>query len=716
MESPFRALSSAASGSFWTAPSALSSSVSRSSSTINTAPTTVVYLGAEDVDTPKRRKLSPVSYEVPTNQTLQGQQQYPAPYPRPGLQRPTQLIPQPAMPSRAALLYHAARSAHQASHHHLQQAFMPSTLETNLNPVALNIPAYSGPTSSQGPLPFAHDAHAAAKALGLQLLALDLLRAGLSIPDLSESERATFALEFGIVGLKVYATCDANMGNPNGKGKGKSPDQTGAINTVKLMGDMQDFVGQAAEAKRNGLHKFVQSLILAKTRFIFVHRKWELASRALQTLSQSIECTHSTSTASLDQDKDKAWQVSMMMHHMILQCLLDGRIGNDDSVKALLKRMYNMMDQAETDGTFYNLKARGGIVSIDIPGDRPLLIQSTPPNILYLLTYLATTVSRRDFSGLDKTCKSLLYPSVLRQSEHRARRDDMWDQGFSPMQGLGDTSHLRHQVLLMRAEIMLEYATALLFRSCFDDSYKALHEAVHQLRSINAFQPYSPHICLLFGQHANLLGIDGLAARYYQACQALINPDSELSLITEICSMGSQNQLRDITDHPQRQAHVNSLVEKCRSSTSAMFLAAGNFLASLTDENRVSSKKSLSTAYEITMKANNNVLRLLIFAFTTSTHHYGARDRQFRQLETGRELARLMGGKDKADGVGSVILGIWFALRLKEYYRQEGLQDLAAVEKESVSAHMKRLEEIKGESRRLRETLLAVCSMPERAA
>ena len=40
-------------------------------------------------------------------------------------------------------------------------------------------------------------------------------------------------------------------------------------------------------------------------------------------------------------------------------------------------------------------------------------------------------------------------------------------------------------------------------------------------------------------------------------------------------------------------------------------------------------------------------------------------DKTLRQLEAGRDLARLFGGKDRSDGVGQLALGLWFAEKLK---------------------------------------------------
>lgn len=76
-------------------------------------------------------------------------------------------------------------------------------------------------------------------------------------------------------------------------------------------------------------------------------------------------------------------------------------------------------------------------------------------------------------------------------------------------------------------------------------------------------------------------------------------------------------------------------------------------------------RKELSIAYEVSQRSNNNVLRILIFAFTTSVHHFGTSERMLRQLETGRDIACLLGGKDRDDGVGQTVLGLWFAVKLR---------------------------------------------------
>lgn len=61
-------------------------------------------------------------------------------------------------------------------------------------------------------------------------------------------------------------------------------------------------------------------------------------------------------------------------------------------------------------------------------------------------------------------------------------------------------------------------------------------------------------------------------------------------MIAEIGLLAVQNKLEGLDQSVERQDEVNALAEKCKGSSSAMFSAAGYFLASLTDDNRVNSK------------------------------------------------------------------------------------------------------------------------------
>ncbi|ODN98018.1 hypothetical protein I350_07660 [Cryptococcus amylolentus CBS 6273] len=654
----------------------------------------------------KRRKISPTLYEntggvqgIPTPITA-------AEFFQPPHQQPSkQSSPLNPVISTPALLYSYAQSAHAESQTHLQQSFIPPYISADRKsgyPIARLYPPsppMMPPAPQATPLPrYTHDSQARQKALGYLLLALDLLRAGLKSNELSDREKVVFALEFGLVGVKVWSAWQSC--SITGKERGKNE-------SGRLMDEMQEFVGQANEAERNKHQEIVQLASLLKARIAFVHRRWELVPSTLVALAGALNSPfsdHTSVPADLlpgASELEQSWLASMHVHYLTLKALWEGRRGDDAVTKAVLKQVYALMDMSSDKGTFNALRASGGVFMLPLPNSQPLLMQLTPPNITYMLTYLTTVVTRREFTGSIASCRTLVHAKVFKETEHVARAEDMWDIGFSGCHGLADVVALQRKVASIRAEVSLEQATALMYRGSFKESLSLLYETVDYLQKNDIFAPLSPQLCLLFAQHAHLLGLTETATRYYTACKALINTGSELSLIAEIGILGARSKLEGLMKDLKVQDEVNGLAEKCKGSTSATFSAAGQFLASMTDDNRVNSKKKLSTAYEISQKANNHILRLLIFAYTTSTHHYGGRQRMQRQLETGKDIAKMLGGKDRPDGVGQVVLGWWFARRLKEFYRQEGAAEAAAEAKQSEKVHLERLQEVRREAEKM---------------
>ncbi len=100
-----------------------------------------------------------------------------------------------------------------------------------------------------------------------------------------------------------------------------------------------------------------------------------------------------------------------------------------------------------------------------------------------------------------------------------------------------------------------------------------------------------------------------------------------------------------------------------------------------------------------------NVLYSLIFAFTTAQHLFGDRDRQLKQLESGRDVARLLGGKDREDGCGLLPLGLWYNVKLRggsigsatltaDHYRLDGRFDDEKAVAAEVDRHLKRINQV----------------------
>ncbi|CAD6588699.1 MAG: hypothetical protein TREMPRED_005127, partial [Tremellales sp. Tagirdzhanova-0007] len=582
----------------------------------------------------------------------------------------------PAIP----LLYHLAVSAHHASHRHLQQAFIPS--------FAIREEAIDGPKSTtpafdqyKRPETVVHDPNAADKALGLLLLALDLLKAGLASMDLSDKERVAFSLEFGVVAVKVLKGSEGQASAKNQE-KGVS----NQVERGKLVGDVQDAVAsglflakghsylrnmrqqleilnvrllfmqnkahlakrivrQALEIVESGefAHRYTLLLLplefgdaftfadsmglldefqliaqrekhfqvfqlaqITRLHFLFQHRQWEQVASALDDLAISIDYDAEGPEVSIK----SAWEAHVALHFMLFRCLWEGRIGNDATVKVLLKRLYLLMDDTSDRGVFEQMRASGGTILICCPTtSRPpqrLHVQVTPPNITYLLTFLTTLVCRRDFMGATSSCKSLVHSGAMLECANVARADEMWDLGFSSFHGPADASNMRLQIMTIRAEVMMEKATALLYRSSFQEASQLLSEIVEILRAQNIWQTHAPQLCLLYAQFAHLLGREQAALRCYRACQALIKPGSELGLVVAISMFAAAGKLVNALEDHSRRGEIQALAARCRASGSAGLIATGYLLGSLTEVERVASKKKLSSAYEASQRSNNN--------------------------------------------------------------------------------------------------------------
>jgi len=133
----------------------------------------------------------------------------------------------------SALLYHFAYSTWQCANRHLSQAFIPASVQaTPSDPSTIHLIDPFHPTTSKTYEP---DARAAEKALSLQTLAIVTLKIGLGLSNLSDTERVTFGLLFGKIGIQVVQALRA--GDRKGKGKEEK-----SVDHRKLLQDIEEQV------------------------------------------------------------------------------------------------------------------------------------------------------------------------------------------------------------------------------------------------------------------------------------------------------------------------------------------------------------------------------------------------------------------------------------------------------------------------------------------
>jgi hypothetical protein len=133
----------------------------------------------------------------------------------------------------SALLYNFAYSTWQCANRHLSQTFIPASVQaTPSDPSTIYLTDPMNPTTSKMYEP---DARAAEKAISLQILAIDTLKIGLKLSSLSDTERVTFGLLFGKIGIQVVQALRA------GDRKGKGKEEKG-VDHQKLLQDIEEQV------------------------------------------------------------------------------------------------------------------------------------------------------------------------------------------------------------------------------------------------------------------------------------------------------------------------------------------------------------------------------------------------------------------------------------------------------------------------------------------
>jgi hypothetical protein len=78
----------------------------------------------------------------------------------------------------------------------------------------------------------------------------------------------------------------------------------------------------------------------------------------------------------------------------------------------------------------------------------------------------------------------------------------------------------------------------------------------------------------------------------------------------------------------------------------------------------LTSRTKLRQAFQVSYKNADKLLYVLLYAFLASVDVSGDFERVEKQLETGKELAKSMGGMDREDGVGHGSLGVWFSKKM----------------------------------------------------
>ena len=115
------------------------------------------------------------------------------------------------------------------------------------------------------------------------------------------------------------------------------------------------------ESRSLGHEQITDLVSIAKVRLAFVQRKWENVGLAMDSLGSAVHRSEDSPA------HWSSWQIYLKSQYLHLLALWEGRQGNDDAVKAILKQLYGFVDHASEAGAFDELRRQGGVTTVSGP-------------------------------------------------------------------------------------------------------------------------------------------------------------------------------------------------------------------------------------------------------------------------------------------------------------------------------------------------------------
>ncbi|KIM23772.1 hypothetical protein M408DRAFT_332143 [Serendipita vermifera MAFF 305830] len=381
----------------------------------------------------------------------------------------------------------------------------------------------------------------------------------------------------------------------------------------------------------------------------------------------------------------------LRVHTLMLGILWLTHSGESTRSSERLTLLHEMMDKLNdlSKGEGWTSDNESCLISIPLHSnpERPLRIQSTHPRVLYQLTFVISSIAKRDCLGR-KPKRKVFAQEVLRiSSADDPRAGDgpkpgILDGGsvydFAPGLGLRDMRYAQRSITHIRATAYYELVAACLIRSEFEEAEQHLADLVSFLRTPAEGQPshpsmwdqYASRITLLYGHLAHALGQAHRAMECYQTVCFLEKEESivwcmgkagEIVLRIGAAALraearGKESSVEMTEDQandqqiwsPEERERLveaaSELVDRCLNSGLGEHMAVvGRVIAASLCAEIVRTKQNLKSGLDMACKGRDNYMRLLVLIFTAGQYLYTHTEYALTILESSRQLASSLG-------------------------------------------------------------------------
>ncbi|KZT73388.1 hypothetical protein DAEQUDRAFT_721986 [Daedalea quercina L-15889] len=453
-----------------------------------------------------------------------------------------------------------------------------------------------------------------------------------------------------------------------------------------------DDLASAANSKGHK-HMVLLSRVL-HLRILVAANMWADVPEALKTAEQALGLSYQASATPKprrpgEQDQfisfEDNFEAAMAVHLLMMSVVFFTHVGNAEEASPRLAHLHALMDSGVLD------KFPDGMVEIPLPNSAPVVLHVTHPRVLFLLTFLVSSTSKRDAVGR-KPKRKVFAQAGLDAWENESARDI----SFALWAGIGDVEEVEQRLARIRADLLCELIALSIMRSEFDVAEKNLDILVAHTRTYDIFPLFAARIALHHGHLAHALGQSVRASQCYNAAAGNAEPGSFVHAAALASSFAlrlglmqrehsAQGEDQEESGLPYERDIVDEgihIAQACKGMGGTLEAVGQVLLACLTPEILVA-KQHLKQALSLATKARDNHLRALILALIASHYFHTASDHALEMLQTCEQLAAGLGAPvdkskprpdstDAAIPVGNAPLSLWVGERFLELFRRAG--------------------------------------------
>ncbi|KAH7924786.1 hypothetical protein BV22DRAFT_1034747 [Leucogyrophana mollusca] len=374
------------------------------------------------------------------------------------------------------------------------------------------------------------------------------------------------------------------------------------------------------------------------------------------------------------------FEVSMALHVLIIGVTFYTHAGRHAEASPRLSHLHALLDSGALE------KFPHGIVEITFPTGPPLALHSTHPRVLYLLTFLVSSIAKRDPVGR-KPKRKMFATEGLAVWEREVAREMV----LPPWAGVGDAFELEQRVVRIKADLLCELVGISIQRSEFEAAEEHLNLLIAHTRTHTLFSSYASRITL---HHAHLAHALGNTARAMQCYRVAADLEGGAGFVGVAARAGEvllrvglhvkqDGDSEGMGMDEETKVMAVNVAKACRGMGGCLE-AVGQIIEGALATEILKSKNHLKHALALASRAQDNHLRALLLALISTHYLHTAPDHAQTTLVACEQLAAGLGavvkaedgaqgaGKGHIDAVGNAPLRLWVGERFLELFRRAG--------------------------------------------